>query len=111
MGNIFLVQPGILKSYITEDYLGRIDPALLKPYLALRSDWGQFELDGGSEDVSDIRTGTLGNRFARVSVMMKELDGLKQEGLRFGEGMSIGMPSLPNVTVPSGFAASFAFRG
>jgi len=44
LGNIFLVRPEILKTYITENYLGRIDPALLRPYLAMRSDWsGQIE--------------------------------------------------------------------
>ena len=43
LGNVFLIQPDILKSYITEGYLGRIDTALLRPYLAQRSDWGQFE--------------------------------------------------------------------
>jgi hypothetical protein len=43
LGNIFLIQPDILKSYITENYLGRIEPILLRPYLAQRSDWAQFE--------------------------------------------------------------------
>src|SRR6266849_4449830 len=43
LGNIFLVQPEILKSYITENYLGRIEPNLLRPYLAQRSDWGHVE--------------------------------------------------------------------
>src|ERR1700676_4419092 len=43
LGNVFLVRPEILYSYITENYLGRIDATLLKPYLAQRSDWGQFE--------------------------------------------------------------------
>lgn len=43
LGNIFLIQPDILKSYITENYLGRIEPMLLRPYLAQRSDWAQFE--------------------------------------------------------------------
>ena len=44
LGNVFLVRPDILKTYITENYLGRIDPALLRPYLSMRSDWsGQFE--------------------------------------------------------------------
>ncbi|KAF9509870.1 hypothetical protein BS47DRAFT_1396495 [Hydnum rufescens UP504] len=43
LGNVFLVRPEILKSYITENYLGRIEPALLRPYLMQRSDWSQFE--------------------------------------------------------------------
>lgn len=52
LGNVFLVRPEILKSYITENYLGRIEPALLRPYLAQRSDWAQFEraFDFGTAD-------------------------------------------------------------
>jgi hypothetical protein len=42
LGNIFLIQPEILKSYITEGYLGRIDASLLRPYLCQRTDWVQF---------------------------------------------------------------------
>lgn len=43
LGNVFLVRPEILKSYITENYLGRIEPSLLRPYLEKREDWAQFE--------------------------------------------------------------------
>lgn len=97
LGQVFLLSPEILKSYITENYLGRIEPNLLKPYLAQRSDWGQFEkgfndsddmpADGGSETKS---------RFGRLSVMMKELESLKSEGLRLSEGISVGIPTLPS---------------
>ncbi|KAJ7068468.1 exocyst complex protein [Mycena amicta] len=106
LGNIFLVRPDILKSYITENYLGRVDSSLLKPYIALRSDYGQFEKGfndlNGSEDVSTGRG--FRDRFGRLSVMMKELEGLKVEGLKIGEGLS--MPSLAG-----GFALSSGFSG
>ncbi|KAH9977834.1 exocyst complex component Sec10-like protein [Lactifluus volemus] len=83
LGNVFLVQPEILKSYITENYLGRIEPALLRPYLAQRSDWGQVEkgFSDETEDVPDGRTAAKGLRdrfgMGRLSVMMKDLEGLR----------------------------------
>lgn len=98
LGNVFLVRPDILKSYITENYLGRIDASLLKPYLALRSDWGQFE-KGFNDAVDEIPDGSGGNvskdRFGRLSVMMKDLEALRVDGLG-----SMNMPAMP---------ASFAF--
>jgi len=104
LGNIFLVQPEVLKSYITGNYLGRIEPALLRPYLAQRSDWGHVE-KGFSEDTEDAaggRTGTKGLRdrfgMGRLSMMMKDL-----EGLRIGDSVQMGMQALP-----SGFAHGFS---
>jgi hypothetical protein len=105
LGNIFLVQPGILKSYITENYLGRIDAALLRPYLAQRSDWGQFEKgfdndSGASETVAVEGRNGLRDRFGRLSVMMRDLDALK-----LGENMNISL-GLPNM--PSGLVGGFS---
>ncbi|PPR04032.1 hypothetical protein CVT24_010607, partial [Panaeolus cyanescens] len=98
LGNVFLIQPDILKSYITENYLGRIEASLLKPYLALRSDWGQFEK--GFNDTEDLPA-ELGpgsgvkDRFARLSVMMKDLEGLKLDGM---PSITMGMPSIPTLS-------------
>jgi hypothetical protein len=98
LGNVFLVRPEILKSYITENYLGRIDASLLKPYLSLRSDWGQFEKGFDSEVPDEVGPGHgLRDRFTRLSVMMKELEGLKVEGI------TMGMP-----TIPSSLTGSFS---
>ena len=103
LGNIFLVQPDILKSYITENYLGRIEPNLLRPYLAQRSDWGYVEkrFSDDSEEAAGGKTGTKGLRdrfgMGRLSMMMKDL-----EGLRFGDSVQMGMQALP-----SGFAQAF----
>jgi hypothetical protein len=72
----------------------------LKPYIALRSDWGTFEkgFNSAEEDVSEVGTGqTMRDRFARVSVMMKDLEGLKIEDLGMG---------LP--TVPASLAGTFS---
>lgn len=101
LGNVFLVRPEILRSYITENYLGRIDSALLKPYLAQRSDWVQFETrfneNADVEDIAtDIASKGLKDRFkmARLGMMMKDL-----ENLKLGEGIS------------SGFTGSFSIGG
>jgi hypothetical protein len=110
LGNIFLVRPEILKSYITENYLGRVDASLLKPYVALRSDWGQFEKGfndaTGAEDASTNLRGGIKDRFGRLSVMMKELEGLKLEGLKLSEGLV--MPSIPS-SFAGGFSISSRF--
>ena len=42
LGNSFIVQPNVLKSYMTESHLGKIDTRLLRPYLAQRSDYHTF---------------------------------------------------------------------
>lgn len=100
LGNVFLVRPEILKSYITEGYLGRIDSSLLKPYLSLRSDWGQFEKGFDSETLPETQGPGLRDRFARLSVMMKDLEGLKVDGLSMG--------TLAMSTIPSGLTGSFS---
>ncbi|KAI0787030.1 exocyst complex component Sec10 [Irpex lacteus] len=96
LGNVFLVRPDILKSYITEGYLGRIDSSLLKPYLAQRSDWGQAEkgfndsvgMEDGAADGKGMR-----DRFGmgRLSMIMKDLEPLKEH-----------MPTMP--TIPAGMS-------
>lgn len=105
LGNVFLVRPEILRSYITENYLGRIDSSLLKPYLAQRSDWVQFEsrFNESSEmedTVTDVATKGLIDRFkiSRLSMMMKEL-----EGLKIGDGIA--------ATIPSGLTQNFVVGG
>ncbi len=105
LGNVFLVRPETIKSYIGENHLGRIDIGLLKPYLALRSDWAQFEKgfneeglingDSGNSEGSGFR-----ERFGRLSIMMKEL-----EGLRLSDGISMGIPSMP--AIPTSITNSF----
>jgi hypothetical protein len=93
LGNIFLVRPEILKSYITENYLGRIDSSLLRPFLAQRSDWSQIEKGfneaiGLPDEASANEGKGLRDRLGvgRLTLMMKELEGLR-------EGISV--PALP----------------
>ena len=107
LGNIYLIPPETLKSYITENYLGRVDAELLKPYLALRSDWGSVEkgfaatpgLDGAAPEAEESRS-----RFGRLSVMMKEL-----EGLKLTEGINMpAMPAMPGI--PSSLTGNFTLN-
>jgi exocyst complex component 5 len=100
---VFLVRPEILKSYITENYLGRIDSSLLTPYLAQRSDWGYVEkgFNDGFDMGDAAGTDNKGLRerlgMGRLSVMMRELEGL---------GENIPMPALP-----SGLTGNFSISG
>lgn len=103
-----MVRPEILKSYMTEGYLGRIDPSLLKPYLALRSDWGQFEKGFDSEALPDAAAASHGlrDRFTRLSVMMKDLENLKADGI---SGLTMGIPtmSMGMPTIPTSLTGRF----
>jgi len=112
LGNVFLIQPDILKSYITEGYLGRIDASLLRPYLCQRTDWTQFgskfyEEDDtlgefNSHDSKDPgaggKGGTVGNLkdklgMNRLSMMVRDLESLRLSGE--GGGMSVMMANFP----------------
>ncbi|WFD30188.1 Exocyst complex component 5 [Malassezia sp. CBS 17886] len=41
LGNLFIVQPSVLKSYMREGHLAKIDEALLRPYLLRRQDYSR----------------------------------------------------------------------
>ncbi|WVQ74124.1 hypothetical protein IAR50_003715 [Cryptococcus sp. DSM 104548] len=88
LGNSFIVQPHVLKTYLTEGHLGKIDRGLLRPYLMQRSDWNSFsrglELDEagvlGAEDLISVPvsnghghggkiTGMLGGAGSRLSMV------------------------------------------
>ncbi|WWD00439.1 hypothetical protein V866_007352 [Kwoniella sp. B9012] len=56
LGNSFIVQPNVLKSYMTESHLGRIELRLLKPYLQQRSDYSQFSRSLQLDDLSSSST-------------------------------------------------------
>lgn len=117
LGNVFLVRPEILKSYIAEGYLGRIDSSLLRPYLAQRSDWGQAEK--GFNDSVGAEDGTseskaLKDRFGmgRLSMIMKDLEPLNHMSM---PSMPVSIPSMPlsMPSLPAGFStfSSISSRG
>jgi len=112
LGNVFLIQPEILKSYITEGYLGRIDASLLHPYLCQRTDWVQFGSKFYEEDdtLSELPSpdskdsgaggggstvGSLKDRLGmgRLSMMVRDLESLRLSGE--GGGMSVMMANFP----------------
>ncbi|KAF8514881.1 exocyst complex component Sec10 [Hysterangium stoloniferum] len=94
LGNVFLIQPDILRTYITENYLGKIEPALLRPYLAQRAEWNKEEkmFEGLFGDEGENEGRGFKDRLG-VSRMMREL-----EALRIGDGAG------------SGFSAGFSFN-
>lgn len=77
LGNCFIVQPNVLKSYMTESHLGRIDARLLRPYLAQRSDYSTFSRslqleDGTHEEIvidKSALSGFKGGAGSRLSAM------------------------------------------
>lgn len=95
-----------IKQYTEENSLGRVDFALLKPYLMQRGDWGTFSITGidggagpGAVDPGAEGSGGLMERFGsgRLGVMMRELEGLRigTDDLR---GLSLPtMPALPSM--------------
>lgn len=42
LGNLFIVQPDILKTYMSESHLASVDSRLLRPYLMQRTDYGEY---------------------------------------------------------------------
>ncbi|KAG9097375.1 Exocyst complex component 5 [Ceratobasidium sp. 370] len=95
LGNIFLVPAQTLKSYVTESYLGRIDAQLLRPYLAQRSDWNEFERGYDGEEpatgTAEVPGGGLRERLGvsgRLAAVVRELDNLRT-GDEGGNGGSL----------------------
>ncbi|KAF8318148.1 exocyst complex component Sec10 [Clavulina sp. PMI_390] len=115
LGNIFLIQPDILKSYITENYLGRIEPGLLKPYLAQRSDWAQFERDFDfrtpMESVANTEPGTPSATSGSTS--FTDSAGVSTTGMmmRDLENVRIGGPTgIPLLASASNGSGTFSGR-
>lgn len=108
LGNVFLVRPDILRSYITEGYLGRIESSLLRPYLAQRSDWGQAE-KGFNDSSEDGMTEGKGLKdrlgMGRLSMIMKDLEPLRDMSLR-----DMSLPALPS-SLANNFSMSARFGG
>lgn len=85
LGQIFLVQPDSLRSCISQGYLGKIEPALLKPYAEKRSDWSQC-----AKMFEDVGTSTTDEgRFRAFGSLMENF-----EGLKIGDGFASGFTSL-----------------
>ncbi|KAK0538566.1 Exocyst complex component 5 [Tilletia horrida] len=66
LGNLFIVQPSVLKSYMREGHLAAIDEALLRPYLLRRTDYNRDVRDL-SEMASGASTSSTSAPFAALS--------------------------------------------
>ncbi|KGB80239.3 exocyst complex component protein [Cryptococcus deuterogattii R265] len=125
LGNSFIVQPNVLKSYLTESHLGRIDARLLRPYLAQRSDYPQFSrslqldegLPAGAASDGTLTTfhapghghglfkssrlstmsGVAGAGMGKLKDMLKELDSLSPEEV---SGARANAPKTPAAYQP-----------
>lgn len=42
LGNLFVISPEIIKTYMSESHLAKIDDRLLRPYLMQRADFGEY---------------------------------------------------------------------
>lgn len=102
LGNLFVVQPEVLKSFMKESYLARIQTPLLRPYLMQRVDWGTFskrfaEEEGFGVDPSAAGTGGAASAEGPRGVSWDAARTLGRTGLsRLGglmkdyEGFSVG---------------------
>ncbi|GAA96373.1 uncharacterized protein L969DRAFT_91493 [Mixia osmundae IAM 14324] len=66
LGNVFIVRPEILKSYLSEGHLARIEPNLLRAYLTQRSDYSDFPQKTWNDivgaEIADTTVGGFGRR-------------------------------------------------
>lgn len=59
LGNVYLVQPEILKSYLNESYLARIDNRLLRPFVQQRTDYNDFSKKYWDQILGETTTGGM----------------------------------------------------
>lgn len=102
LGNVFIVQPEILKSYLTESYLARIENRLLRPFVMQRSDysdhtrkfWNDIFGDEGEQGPMGPMTGVT----SRLGGLMRDFEGLGSREERKDDRL----PSLPPITMGMG---------
>lgn len=93
LGNSFIVQPDVLKSYLSESHLGRIELRLLRPYLQQRVDYSSFakslDLEGPEPVSSSMEDRKAANRLSTISGVagagMGKLKGLLKEFENMGD--------------------------
>ncbi|BGP29274.1 Exocyst complex component 5 [Rhodotorula toruloides] len=111
LGNVFIVQPDILRSYLNEAYLARIENRLLRPFVMMRSDYGDYSRrfwdevfgpDGvqGADGPTGQVAGAAGQGGATSAAMGGAVSAL---------GKIPGLSSLGNLS--SGFAPNAAANG
>ncbi|ORX63320.1 exocyst complex component Sec10 [Anaeromyces robustus] len=77
LGNLFVIEPENIDSLITEGYLAKIEPYLLRPYLMIRSDWNTFskaqkDLFMEVSETEKYKTDDLIGQFQMLKEMINE---------------------------------------
>ena len=112
LGNVFIVQPEILKSYLTESYLARIENRLLRPFVMQRTDFGDFSrrfwddtLNSDENKPAPVAPGTGGissglsgfaygaeerDKSSMLGGLMKDLEGFSRETGGYAGGSIAG---------------------
>jgi hypothetical protein len=82
LGNIFVVKPEILPSILSKDFLARIDPKALHPYLRMREDFKSAKIDhllGMTDNPTRPSAMTSdGTRSQRLSMYVSDHNVMKQ---------------------------------
>ncbi|KAI9287599.1 exocyst complex component Sec10-like protein [Umbelopsis sp. AD052] len=82
LGNIFVVKPEILPSILSKDFLARIDPKALHPYLRMREDFKSAKIDhllGMTDNPTRPSAMTSdGSRSQRLSMYVSDHNVMKQ---------------------------------
>lgn len=96
LGNLFVVQPEVLKSFMAESYLGQIEPHLLRPFLAQRVDYSTFarrfaEDEGFGIDVDAPVPSAAGAPSSSSAFSVDRLSALGGQALAVGKGRLTGM--------------------
>jgi len=94
LGNLFVVQPEVLKSFMAESYLGQIEPSLLRPYLAQRVDYPSFARRFAEDEGFGIDRDApvpSGSSSAARGTAVDRLSALGGQALAVGKGRLTGM--------------------
>lgn len=81
LGNSFIVQPNVLKSYMTESHLGRIELKLLRPYLQQRVDYSSFAKSLNLEDAPGTMLINSKEEEKRLNRMSTTISGVAGAGM------------------------------
>ncbi|KAK4049397.1 Exocyst complex component 5 [Microbotryomycetes sp. JL201] len=98
LGNVFIVQPKILKSYLTEQYLGRIENRLLRPFIMMRTDYGDYGRKFW-DDVLDESTPAVAAGSGATSSSSSNGNGLGRDGFPTTQARPIRFSSTGTNTV------------
>ncbi|WFD41778.1 Exocyst complex component 5 [Malassezia psittaci] len=91
LGNLFIVQPSILKSYMREGHLAKVDEQLLRPYLLRREDYSREVRDLRDESVEEHASSSLFSSLSNHGVA-----GWSASSAKLDEQSNAFVTDLPN---------------